>query len=77
MSGEKWFHRGKDARRRGLDRVILDARLSIASRRQFFAGWDDEDRRRAPQPTAEQVEESHRVAAKLKDFARTLKGATE
>lgn len=75
MSHEKWFYRGRDARRLGLDRVITDGRMSALSRQHFYAGWDEENRMRNP-PTAAQVEESHRVAAKLKDFARTLKGAT-
>lgn len=73
MSREKWFYRGRDARRLGLDRVVMDGRMSALSRQQFYAGWDEEDRMRNP-PTAAQVAESHRVAAKLKDFARTLAG---
>lgn len=71
MSREKWFYRGRDARRLGLDRVVMDGRMSALSRQHFYAGWDEEDRMRNP-PTAEQVAESHRVAAKLKDFAREL-----
>jgi len=71
-----WFHRGKDARRRGQERAILDGRMSLESRRNFLAGWDDQHRRES-QPTAAQVAESHRVAAKLRDFAHTLKGPGE
>ncbi|HWM26558.1 MAG TPA: hypothetical protein VNP98_17205 [Chthoniobacterales bacterium] len=50
--------------------------MSLESRRNFLAGWDDQHRRES-QPTAAQVAESHRVAAKLRDFAHTLKGPGE
>lgn len=71
MSAEKWFYRGRDARRLGLDRVITDGRMSLISRQQFYAGWDEENGRRNA-PTQSEIEESRRVAAKLKDFARHL-----
>lgn len=74
MSQEKWFHRGRDARRLGLDRVITDGRLSIVSRQHFYAGWDEEDRQRN-RPTEAQAAEARRVGARLREFARKLGGA--
>lgn len=73
-ASEKWFHRGKELRANGRDRAILDGRLSPESRRQFLAGWDEQDRLMR-KPTDDQVAESIRVAGKLRDFARELKGA--
>lgn len=48
------YHAGKKARRAGRDRACEDGRSTPATRSQFYAGWDDEDRARAPKLTAEQ-----------------------
>lgn len=70
-AADKWFHRGKEARGLGLDRVIRDGRLSPESRRRFFAGWDEENRLHN-QPSDDERDESNRVAGKLREFAKTL-----
>lgn len=54
MSGDKWFHRGKEARSLGHDRTVNDGRLSPASRQQFYAGWDEQDHLMSPQASAAQ-----------------------
>lgn len=70
---EKWFYRGREARGLGKPRELPDARLSVASRQQFYAGWDEEERLRQPAPPPAQVTEAHDVLDRLKQFARTLK----
>lgn len=77
MSGDKYFHRGKEARGHGLPREILDGRMSAESRQQFLAGWDEQDRLSAPPPTQEQLDESARVRSKLRDFVKRSRAVRE
>ena len=71
-SSEKWFFRGREARGRGQARAIPDGRLSIDSRRQFYAGWDEEDRLQRPPVTEAQAAEAANVLARLKETVRKL-----
>lgn len=65
---ERYFHRGKEARARGLPREVRDARVSLENRQQFFAGWDDQDRNMRPALTPEQNAECDESLAMARAF---------
>ncbi len=68
----KWFFRGREARGRGRERAVPDGRVSLDSRRQFYAGWDEEDRLQRPPVTDAQAVEAADVLARLKEAVRKL-----
>jgi hypothetical protein len=70
-SPSKWFYRGREARGHGQARELPDGRISPASRAEWFAGWDAEDRLRL-QLTPEAAAKSNALLAKLRDFAASL-----
>jgi hypothetical protein len=68
---ERWYWKGRTARANGESRELPDGRVNSGNRLEFYRGWDEEDRLRRP-ATAQDVEKSKAVLAKLREFAATL-----
>lgn len=73
----KYFHRGKEARSLGKDRILNDARISVANRRDFYAGWDEQDRYMQPPPTLEEIQEADEALEGIRTFLQSARGNTE
>jgi hypothetical protein len=64
----KFFHRGKEARSLGHDRALKDGRVTPANRRDFYEGWDEQDRYMRPKPTPEEQQESEEALSGIRAF---------
>lgn len=54
MSETRAYWNGRRARSQDRPREIADDRSTPASRKQWYAGWDEEDGYKSPKPTPEQ-----------------------
>ncbi|MCF7785602.1 MAG: hypothetical protein K9N47_05735 [Prosthecobacter sp.] len=66
------FHAGKAARQAGKICMNTDARLSLQSREEWYAGWNHQDALMRGQPDAELVTQNEDFFA---DLRRELRGA--
>lgn len=64
----KYFHRGKEARAHGKDRALSDGRVTPANRRDFYEGWDEQDRYMRPAPTLEELQEQEEALSGIRAF---------
>lgn len=64
----KYYHRGKEARMHGRDRILPDGRVSVKNRQDFYEGWDEQDRHMLPKPTPEQAQETDEALAGIRAF---------
>jgi len=60
------FHAGKAARADGRPCHNSDARLSVESRNQWYAGWNYQDAAMRPAPTAEEIDQNDTFFADLR-----------
>lgn len=66
------FHRGKEARSRGLPCVNMDGRLAPSSRQDWISGWLHQDKLMAPRPSDEAIAEHN---AFLRGLAKEVRAS--
>lgn len=64
----KYFHRGREGRSRGEQRIIRDSRTSVKSRQEWYAGWDEVDRQRQPTQSPEAAAETEAALQGIRKF---------
>jgi len=70
MNDSPNYWAGRAARADGKPRQLIDGRYSLAGRKEWLAGWDDEDRFRAAPLTDQQREQQRAGWAALKEGLR-------
>ena len=66
------FHRGKEARHRGLPCIITDARMKPETRQDWYAGWNHQDALLKPQPSEEEITQNNSF---LRDLAAQVRAS--
>ncbi len=66
------FHNGKAARKAGEPCVISDARMTPASRQEWYDGWNCQDALMRPVPTQAEIDDTAHFLTNLKASLKAL-----
>lgn len=68
----RFYHRGKSARRAGLPCTLSDARIKPENRREWFAGWHAQDKHERSKTEVETLATEQVFSAFLSDLKREI-----